>query len=231
MIGRDSKAQRVTNSNGYINQSKNGTLESPHNHNSPYQLSTSNERILALKQKSDLEIPNLKNRLKNKNMLNSYIFESQKGKRYCNNNQIQQYPQDENTLQTKSKRHPLNITERGHTPEILSKEYNQMNTLGEPGRRQRVKHISIPNSKEEIAVKLDADKYKTPQNTIKNNSFDRESDATTKETNQYKGMGLISQSIDRLRMRKRVLENQVRSNPVDRRENRSTMRATGKFSN
>jgi glutamate synthase domain-containing protein 2 len=93
--------------------------------------------------------------------------------------------------------------------------------------RQR---LNISARKNEEFVKEKIHKYATPNNMSYNLSFDKQSETTTKETNQYMSTKKMTNSIDRLRLRKKLISNHPLSGPTDTSEVHSNMKVTGKFS-
>mmetsp|Transcript_24162 Transcript_24162/g.27869 ORF Transcript_24162/g.27869 Transcript_24162/m.27869 type:complete len:218 (-) Transcript_24162:116-769(-) len=74
-------------------------------------------------------------------------------------------------------------------------------------------------------------KYVTPQNLTAKGSLERQSEAaSTKESNQIQSMKKISRSIDRLRMKRKMLGNHPLSVPTDNRDESLRMKATGRLS-
>lgn len=171
-----------------------------------------------LNNRKESNMPNYKNRLKQSKLIESYMSESPKmnRKRFTGVNGALSIKNPRDNSLTKSDE-PID-------------EYAQYDSIQETQRlSNRRRQIDISKRINEEFVSDINQKYHTPSNLGKMPSFERQSDATTNVT-KMNSMRKISQSIDKIRMQKRIDKNHPLSMPTDIKDLRSNLNETGKFS-
>lgn len=172
-----------------------------------------------LNDRKESNMPNYKNRLKQSKLIESYVIsESPKmtRKRITGANGALTIKNPRDNSLTKS--------------DELNDEYGQYESIQETQRlSKRRRQIDISKRINEEFVSDINQKYHTPSNFRKIPSLERQSDATTNVT-QMNSMRKISQSIDKIRMQKRINKNHPLSLPTDIKDLRSNLNATGRFS-
>lgn len=190
----------------------------------------SNGSSLPPKHKKDSELPNYKSRLKTNKLVESYVKESRRMNRKADVRSSSEIPPDV-ILDPKYSRRVriINQVYASKVDDLADNEYGQLSSYEKGGNHTTRRRINLTDRNKEDFTDSYVQKYVTPNNNLKNHSLEQQSEATTKETNQYMSMKKISKSIDKLRMKRKLLAGQPLSNPTVLNDASVKMRATGRF--
>ena len=199
------KENLVELSNRYHNKSVNNGLRS--------------EFSSSLRKKTESELPDFKNRLKQSDLMKSYISESwelKKRKSVLNNS--------ENVINLKlnqklSRRLNIiqNISQNEQTSNAQINEYGYQSS-NENKSPHKIRKISLSTQKVKEFLSGKDLKFVTPNNITQKLNLERESEGTsTKESNQFQSMKKISKSIDRLKAKAKLLGINHLSAPTENR--------------
>lgn len=189
-------------------------------HNNSVNYGLKSEFSPSLKRKNESELPDFKNRMKQSDIITSYVSESRslKKRRSVMNN-----PDSVNNLKLNERLSRkvsinLNANLNSNTQRIQPSEYGYLSG-NEYKSPHKLKRVNLSTQKVEEYLTNKDIKFKTPNNLSNRMSFDRESEiASTKESNQFQSMKKISLSIDRLKAKAKLLGMNHLSAPTENRD-------------